>query len=46
MMTLKFIGSKMVEVKYKDGLSQIGTITSFINAAVPDVAKRLVWELL
>lgn len=38
----KIVGDKMVKVKYKDGLSKIGFVTSFINAAVANDAQRAI----
>lgn len=38
----KLIGGKIVEVKYKNGQSQIGFVTNFINAAVTDVAQKAI----
>lgn len=38
----KFVGGKMVKVKYKDGLSKIGLVTNFINAAVADDVNRAI----
>lgn len=32
----------MVKVKYKDGLSKIGLVTNFINAAVADDVNRAI----